>query len=230
MPRLNSSQVSPEETEALRDEYLSIIDKPDWDTQMAKRLMVSSSVAADHGTIRVTMDSRTHEMKLPFYIGRQPRAAVAEAQLDHLQIYTGSRCHVMVTATKDELILVDPGSLVGVQTMKRSEDVLLEDSLPDDRRVLKFGHQERFVITLDSVMIGFNLDQGPEAECLVCMSQPIVERLEACGHSVACPSCLNQLFICPVCRVLINGRQATVAPEQTYRAPIPDYFPPPTSP
>jgi hypothetical protein len=220
-PRLSSRRIDQSVTDQLRQECTSIIDSVNWRTKMAKRLQVPGSV---RGTVSVTIDRRTRNVTLPFYIGRLMPEHAQASILDHVHMSgaRGSRCHAMITKVADELIVVDPGSLSGIRTRKRSEFPHMVHSLPWTRNVLKFGHQERFVLSLDGILVGFNLDlnlPGLEAtECTVCMMAPAIERLQRCGHCVACSSCLDQLTLCPICRNRIGEhRQVTVAPHLMYR-------------
>lgn len=231
-PRTISCPISAVEAEQLRQEYLFIIVTDNWLDKLANLLTQasSSSAVSPQQTIRVTIRNETSEVRIPFYIGRQlpPESCTS---MDYVQLENsgrGSRCHVMVTLAGDELVLIDPGSLAGITTLKRSNaGACLDHSLPRSRAVLKFGQDERFVVVLDTIRVGFNLDvplAGQEVnECVVCMEHPAVERLVKCRHCVVCSRCLDVLDACPICRVPIprgsTGRNVTVAAHLDYRPP-----------
>eukprot|EP00041_Stephanoeca_diplocostata_P020980 m.480487 g.480487 ORF g.480487 m.480487 type:complete len:258 (-) comp21707_c0_seq32:2682-3455(-) len=228
-PRSLSYAVSTDEEEKLRAEYLSIITTRNWLDKMALLLTRSvSSPIPQRQTIRVTLKNETKDVHLPFYIGRQ-RPPESCTSMDYVQLEEhdgGSRCHVLVTLVADELVLIDPGSLSGVTTLKRSNtDATLDHSRPRKRAVLKFAHTERFVIKVDGIRVGFNLDLPLAGlavnECVVCMEHPAVERLTQCRHCVVCSLCLDALETCPICREPIPrgsaGRNVTVAAHLHYR-------------
>jgi hypothetical protein len=218
-PRLMSQPVTDIDTELLREEYLENIIRPDWDQKFYRLLTDMRPPSLAVPSIRITVNQQTRDVNLPCYIGRlvPPKYGAA---MDHIYIENGSRCHVMITQINDELIIIDPGSLVGICTLKRNSGAPLEHSLPKARKVLKFANNERFVLDLKSAFVGFNLDVGETTECIVCMTLPAVERLR-CGHCVACTDCLNQLSTCPVCRnPSIGLRQFTVDPQLMYRPPV----------
>lgn len=221
-----SQMVSSADTELIRAEYLYHIVKPDWDEAFYQMLTAhAGNTTTDLGSIRVTINSQTRDVTLPFYIGRQslPRQPDTGARrMDHIE--TGnqtSRCHALVTKVNDsELLVIDPGSLTGIRTIKRSGGIP-EHSLPSARKALKFGGNERFVLRLGVAVVGFNLDrtdgaESSESECIVCMVNPAIDRLQ-CGHCVVCASCRARLATCPMCRATIRSAQLTVFPDLQYR-------------
>jgi hypothetical protein len=214
MPQYTSTPLSQVEAEELRQEYLTIMQTGDhWLEHISE--VLPSCVG---NTVNVTLHGVTRALPYPFYIGRQAPPPLKPSHMAHLPITLyGSRCHVLCTMVDDKIILVDPGSLVGIKTVKRSLDIPAENSLPTQRQTLQFSKNEKFVLDIDGIKVGFNLDLGAN-ECTVCMDAYCIERL-GCGHCVACPSCLDRLHICPVCRapLKITQRQMTFGGDVGYR-------------
>lgn len=133
-PRFSNILLSMEQAEDIRKEYLTIMSSGDcWYNTMCERLQVS-----EHGNVNVTLNGQTRSLTFPFYIGRQspPDKTLG---MSHLIIPKyGSRCHLLCLLVNGEIMLVDPGSLTGTKTIKRSYGLYCEHTLPNQRRVLKF--------------------------------------------------------------------------------------------
>lgn len=190
------SNVRPGDVEKLREEYLEMIIRPDWFDIFISKLPQELNNPGRQ-SITISLDGINKEVKFPFYIGRMsPPEGANHILLPH---NTGSRCHAFVLSVGDELYVVDLGSLLGIKTLKRSLNVPLDHSFPRLRSILKFHKDEKIVLDMGGALIGFNITDNAQ-ECTVCFMEPRTERLQTCGHLVACSDCLNKVSKCPVCR------------------------------
>lgn len=197
-----SSALSVEESEQMRTEYLSMIVHDDWWDRFQRHIPADLEPCQTR-SVQVSCSAIPDDvaMTFPFFVGRFTSDTTQHVQLpvDNTSV---SRCHFICVASGRELLIIDVGSYAGIVTLKRSGEFPVESSLPRDRRVLKFSVDERFVLKIGDITIGFNL---PKAPCLVCMDRPRHQRL-VCGHMCCCSQCLTRLRTCPICRAPITGQ------------------------
>jgi hypothetical protein len=217
IPRLTSLSVTDGETETLRKEYLSLITKVTWIQELMERCVIFPDQQSV--TVDVTANGKIQQLKTPFCIGRQEPTIVVDGMpaYDHLSIGDFpeiSRCHVIVASINNELYVIDPGSLLGIRTVKRGLDLPLEFSVQHNRKVLKFQENEPFILKIGYCDIGFNLPK--DDICCVCLFLPASIRYQPCNHCVICSVCSEQITSCPVCRENIEKRIMSVT-NQTYK-------------
>ena len=108
-----------------------------------------------------------------------------------------SRLQVIAFITTTNVIVVDPGSFLGIRTTKRSSCEELINSKPGQRRGLQFGRNESFELNMvESVTFSPKI-------CIICASRPRMV-LSKCGHYLMCNICYDKVrrefVVCPFCK------------------------------
>ena len=267
-PRYTSVGVSDDDSDQMRREYLDAIVQPNW-FEILFTTLSTLSTATCTLEIDAPLPYGHGEARAPFCIGRLVPISVPDDGIPmNINDTTVSRCHVFVVSVGDEICVVDVGSLFGVYTNYRSFNLPCEHSVTGDRRMLKFGRDEYFVLQLGANLVCFNKPHAPDPLppfgpacaipgmynrapitlpgelmgvpgdsipgdsipgdsvpipgdtkcCVVCLDSKRVERLWKCGHSVACPTCLDRMTTCPLCREPFtdSDRRRALNPNLTY--------------
>lgn len=131
-------------------------------------------------------------------IGRYPNCDV-----EVKGIFTVSRLHAIIFPIQaiNKYLVVDVGSLLGINTVKRSSAADKINSVPKKRMVLMFDWNEVAVLDLGGAIICIN-----PRECVICYNKPREVTL-GCGHYVVCNDCLPKILLCPLCRNHITDHQ-----------------------
>ena len=126
------------------------------------------------------------------------RESVCDVLLGH---HSCSRLHCVVFVQKNNIIVLDIGSMCGTYTKHRSSEKELEHSTLDVRKPLVFDRSERFILHMgdkDGELVSFH----PKL-CIVCCDKPR-ERVADCGHYILCDTCYkiwrDMRDECPNCR------------------------------
>ena len=110
-------------------------------------------------------------------------------------------CIIFISSTK--IYVLDPGSFKGIKTRRRQSDRPLQDSFPNNRKLLIFDRNEFAVLDLAGEMIVLNPD--PEKTCVVCWDSPRA-MVFPCGHFLTCRNCSLAVVQCPTCRKTFDPR------------------------
>jgi len=202
------------ETDNLRIQYLKIFDQHEmhhkdepfwWKKQFEKvakmlfKLNNGNSSEVDHNEFVISREGE--RLNTPggpndlILIGRLPGCDIL------LSKHSISRLHAIVFVTKSKYYIIDVGSMLGIQTLGRSENLPLVNSNPESRNVLIFDKTETSVISFANI----NLTFQPK-ECTVCLDN-FRDIIFNCGHFCICDSCRRNLpnNACPSCRAPITG-------------------------
>lgn len=118
-----------------------------------------------------------------------------------------SRLHTMVFPLPQfgKILVVDVGSLSGVETLKRSSEQPLRHSRPTNREVLILDWNEVAVFKLGDTQICIN-----PRECVICFDRPRHVTFN-CKHFLVCVDCASKITLCPLCRTSITNQDAGYA-------------------
>nr|QBK88805.1 MAG: C3HC4 type zinc finger protein [Mimivirus LCMiAC01] len=197
--------------ENMRAIYLKNIEEPNWKDFFNKlgekiKNKLEDDMMVDEESLTcspysISMDGKTYELtKSVIIIGRYKECDIIIPQKNH----NSSRVHAVVFVQPNRVIVIDPGSFIGIKTMRRSENKPLEHSIPRNRKPLVFSRTERFILNF-----GVPISFLPKI-CIVCMDRPR-EILEKCNHFLLCGRCHDKWRreggTCPICRAIMeNGR------------------------
>ncbi|MDO9174120.1 MAG: FHA domain-containing protein [Actinomycetota bacterium] len=106
-----------------------------------------------------------------------------------------SRVHALVFVVGERMLVVDVGSINGVQTRAREHWLtqLGSTSWADGRCVLEFDRDEGVELTMGQARVVLNAQK-----CCVCHSAAR-DCLTSCSHWVACHACVAKVTACPAC-------------------------------
>lgn len=200
----SQEQLTDVEITNLRDQYLSVVKRPDQLHQWVQN--------------RVTSVQNFETALLPFSVPVFPYAYTPDGKRKHTPISTIlsigrstwcdvyinqpgiSRLHALLfkvhnTFQKPTFAILDLWSLNGTS-------IATQSSTPTGRNILYQDADTPFTLCLggDLVQIPLNLQ-----ECIVCLDNPRDTRFMSCGHRVACRTCATRLFRCPICQAYIDG-------------------------
>lgn len=172
-----------------------------------RRFADIASKQSNDDSYQIKIDERLldFENRATFTIGR-----LASCDVKFPNDTTVSRLHAIIFLTEKHVLVVDVGSLHGIQTVARSKSQNLDHSYPNARRVLVFGRDEVFQLQLGDQKITFS----PKI-CLICMTNPR-QCVTKCMHYAMCLQCCSQLkqrnrnICCPICRQINTNSQIKV--------------------
>ena len=200
-----------EESEALREAYLSMIETPTWKQQMEDAAtLVAENLMKDfeqqpivEERITVASDGMLYEFNADvnkfIMIGRKDGCDVKLN--DHG--YATSRMHAMIMPFPqfNIYLVVDMGGLFGFDTLRRNSGKPCVSSRPNSRNVLVFDWNEIAVLELGSKKVAIN-----PKECVICFERPRTRTFN-CGHHTTCDECTMYLMDCPICRMpIVNAK------------------------
>ncbi len=211
--RESSIPMSVEDTVSLRDAYLNIINSNDTNKcvkyfdHMSKIVAASFIGNSDSELLSEKLSiSFNSNRKLLFFekstvlTGRSPICDIVMNRQDR----SISRVALVFVCIQEigKIIVIDPGSITGFETVSRSFEPEKEDlpcSTLECRRIGIFNINESFVVrlTMTDHIIAYN-----PKECVICVDNPR-EHLLPCNHYVMCNACTSSLSpkLCPICRV-----------------------------
>jgi hypothetical protein len=199
----SQEQLTDVEITNLRDEYLSVVKRPDQLHQWVQN--------------RATSVQNFETALLPFSVPVFPHTYTPDGKRKHTPINTvlsigrGAWCDVYINQPgisrlhallfkvhnafqKPVFAVLDLWSLNGTSTST-------QNSTSTRRNILYQDADIPFILSLggDVVHLSLNLQ-----ECLVCLDNPRDTLFESCGHLVTCQTCSTQLCRCPICQVPIR--------------------------
>jgi len=221
--KTNVTTITQHETQDIRNAYLQMIEDPNW-----KALLIETGKQIKNG-VETSTESTQMDVTLYYCMTGHVDGTTNTLQSEIITVgkKTGvdvclpddapgvSRLHMIIFQLSDKIIVVDPGSLFGVQTILRSSDKPLEHSVPTQRKVLIFDKDETVTFRIGD----YELTISPKM-CIICYENPRTIRL-TCGHLVCCETChevIKQQHICPICKKYINDGHI-VQPVKTYVLP-----------
>lgn len=221
----DQTQIGEKDQEEIRSAYLEIIEHRNWRgmiIEIAKRLQreVIPHAIPDHDfavLMHVTPSAKHPDVREKTIEVSDQVVTIGRKYGNNLEISTHnielSRLHCVIFALMDKLVVIDPGSLMGIKTIERSSDARKINSLPDDRHVLVFNKNESFVLEL----AGLRITISPKT-CIICMERMRGVRFN-CGHCICCADCSRYIIAsdkrCPLCKKNIE-RVKTSRPVSTY--------------
>ncbi|QKF94289.1 forkhead associated (FHA) domain-containing protein with RING domain C3CH4 type [Fadolivirus algeromassiliense] len=114
-------------------------------------------------------------------------------------------CLLFLLSEINKYIVVDMGSLRGINTEKRSSEKPCVHSMPKARNVLIFDWDEIAILRMGDMKIAIN-----PKECVVCFDHPR-QCIFNCGHHATCNNCAGMISNCPICRAPINKIDSAMA-------------------
>jgi len=181
----------------LRKMYTNLIRHLDRDvltslSEKIKKVLDLEDVMDEPKLYEIGLYGRLHELnKNIITFGRDARCDIV---IDH---HSCSRLQGIAFITTTNVIVVDPGSFLGIHTVKRSSDKDLVHSLPGQRRGLIFDRDESFELNMvESVTCTPKI-------CIICVSRPRMVKSN-CGHYLMCTVCYDKVrrefIVCPLCK------------------------------
>nr|QBK87178.1 MAG: zinc finger protein [Marseillevirus LCMAC201] len=200
--------VTREQEKIDREKYLEIIDRDTW-----KEDIITIGKAIEQNSEIIKNEKLTRNLSPNFQIVgadctwdlNQSVVVIGRKDGCDVQIKQDfiSRVHLLIFIWDQMVLVVDPGSLNGIKSYKRVDQTMpLENSIPDARKVLKFGRSEAYVLDLSNDCY---ITASPK-ECVICFTNPRQIRLN-CNHFIMCRECCDKVKqndnLCPLCRTLI---------------------------
>ena len=206
------------EAEQLRLDYLSLIESPDWKAkilELAKAIKVMSGLDGDSAT-KTNKNDYTLLYGGEIYsfppdqtvitIGRNKGCDILLSQNDN----SASRLNLVIFLFNETILIVDPGSFLGVRTEKRgTSGKPIVNSVPSRRALLQFDRDEFYILTIGQCQ---RLVGTPKT-CVICTAMPREYRND-CGHFLMCRGCADRVIKgnnqCPMCRKAVSGPLAKI--------------------
>lgn len=190
-----------QDAECIRQEYLKIIEKFDWNIQMKQKSEILCNELKTSGwsfdikisePILIYVDGNLIELNNSInLIGRHPKCDIL------LKDIIISRLHAVIIMANDpnnipRIIVIDFWSLYGTTIMSPNNPTKTTNN--KKRSLLILDSVPGASIHIDKYKIRFHV-----RECIICYERPRECRFQ-CGHSIACSQCATHITRCPLCR------------------------------
>jgi hypothetical protein len=219
-----------EAVKSLRDIYVDIFNaqeknhsnNPSWwkmqflESANLLSIEIKNSMEIKESDFQVRFGCNTEIYELTknvILVGRYDGCDISLASLNERSV---SRLHAIIFIFREygKVLLVDVGSLTGIEMCARSTDTPLVSSLPENRNVIVLALDEFASFQMGSVHFVVN-----PKDCLCCFSKMRSVRFvcgeingikNGCEHYVLCDDCVLKISKCPLCREPILGRIPTI--------------------
>lgn len=212
-----SCDIAGYNADKLREIYLSVIyeDESNWKKLIREktdpifeRLIAANNVIVTdfvhNVNISIACDNRLKIFNTNknscVTIGRSPDCDIKTPPFPNI-----SRVHALLYSFpySNMYIIVDIGSLSGIETVYRSSGKTPISSFTNNRNVLFFDWEEMVILLFGDSRITIN-----PKDCVICLENPR-DTTFTCGHHIACSVCSQNLHKCPQCKTIIKHKKSS---------------------